>query len=81
MKELLLVSFIYFFLILGIDVFLCMDVYVSCVCSAHRAQKKEGIGSSGIGITEGQELSCRCWELNLGLLKEQPVRILNPLNH
>lgn len=81
MKELLLVSFIYFFLIFGIDVFLCMDVYASCVSSAHRTQKKEGIGFSVTGITEGEELSCRCLELNFGPLKEQPVRLLNPLNH
>jgi hypothetical protein len=25
------------------------------------------------GVTDIDELSCGCWELNLGLLEEQPV--------
>ena len=33
----------------------------------------EGVGSPGIGVTDSCELSCGCWELNLGPLEEQPV--------
>jgi hypothetical protein len=27
----------------------------------------------GTGITDGSEPPCRCWELNLGPLEEQPL--------
>ena len=33
----------------------------------------EGIRSSGTGVTYSCELPCGCWELNLGLLEEEPV--------
>jgi hypothetical protein len=32
-----------------------------------------GVGSPGIGVTEGCELPCGCWESNLRPLEEQPV--------
>lgn len=28
---------------------------------------------AGFRITDGLEMFCRCWELNLSLLEEQPV--------
>lgn len=34
-------------------------------------EKKECIGSPGIGITDGYEPPCECWEVDLGLLQEQ----------
>lgn len=37
----------------------------TCLC--------EAIRSPGIGATESFELSCGCWEANLGPLKEHPV--------
>lgn len=35
----------------------------------------EGAGFPGTGDTDSCELPCRWWELNLGLLEEQPVRL------
>ena len=43
----------------------CQFVCVSCVSSA--------LGGSRAGVTDGYELSCGCWEWNLGPLEEQPV--------
>lgn len=37
----------------------------------------EHIGSCGVGLTEGCELSCECWDSHLGPLKEQAV-LLTP---
>jgi hypothetical protein len=34
---------------------------------------QEGVVSPGSGITDGAELPCGCWELNLGPLEEQSV--------
>lgn len=34
---------------------------------------EEAIGSPESGVTEGCELPCGCWELNLGCLEEQQV--------
>ena len=36
-----------------------------CVCVRHQIP--------GTGVTDRGELPCRCWELNLGPLEEQPV--------
>jgi hypothetical protein len=36
---------------------------------------REGVGSSGTGVTDSCEPSCGCWELNLDPLKEEPVRL------
>jgi len=33
---------------------------------------EEGIRSPGIGVTEGYDPPCGCWELNLDLLQEEP---------
>jgi hypothetical protein len=33
----------------------------------------EGVRSPGTGVTDNCELSCGCWDLNLGPLEEQPV--------
>lgn len=35
----------------------------------------EGIRAPGPGATDSCELLCQCWELNLGLLEERPVRL------
>jgi hypothetical protein len=48
----------------------CTDVCASCGCLVP-LDSEEGIRSSGIGISHGCELPCRCWELNVGLLKVQ----------
>ena len=34
---------------------------------------EEDVRSSGIGVTDGDELPCGCWESNLDPLEEQPV--------
>lgn len=46
----------------------CM--YVQCSCSVLKVIR-EGIGSSGNGITGTYEPSCGCWESNLGPLQVQ----------
>ena len=33
----------------------------------------EGVRFPGTGVTDSCELSCGCWELNLGPLGKQPV--------
>jgi hypothetical protein len=33
----------------------------------------QGVRSPGTGVTNRCDLSCGCWELNLGHLEEQPV--------
>lgn len=33
------------------------------------------MGSSGIGVSDPCDLPCGCWELDLGHLEEQPVRL------
>jgi len=42
-----------------------IDALPVCVC--------EGIGSHGPEITDGYELPCGFWEMNLGPSEEQPV--------
>ena len=53
---------------------LCTWVYL-CAPHVHRSpwRPEEGTPSFGTGITNGCELPCGCWELNLVPLKEQPV--------
>jgi hypothetical protein len=36
---------------------------------------EEGVRPPGTGVREDCELLCGCWELNLGLLEEQPVHL------
>ena len=48
---------------------LCSLVFCLYVCL------HEGAKSPGTGVTDSYELSCGCWELNLGPLKEQPDKI------
>lgn len=46
----------------------CKSVhYVQC------PQKKEKLDLPGAGVTDGRELSRRCWELNQSSLEEQPA--------
>jgi len=33
----------------------------------------EGVRASGTGVIDSCELPCGCWDLNLGLLEEQPA--------
>lgn len=39
------------------------------------AKAREGIESCGMGDLKGYELTCECWDLNPGLVKEQPVHL------
>lgn len=55
---------------------LSATVSVHHVC-ASCLQRPEGcIGSSETGVTDGCELPCVCWELNLDALEEQPVLLV-----
>lgn len=40
------------------------------MCAWNLEMLEEGIGALGNGITDGSELPCEYWELNLGPLKE-----------
>lgn len=47
----------------------CMSVYQMQVCSPWRSE--EGVGFPGTGLTDSCTEPGGCWELNLGLLREQ----------
>lgn len=49
----------------------CM--YMHCVHVWCLLKSEEGVGSLEIGITDGCELLCGCWELNLGSLECKPM--------
>ena len=53
----------------GFAFILCALVFYLHVCLY------EGVRSPGTGDTDSCELTCGCWELNPGPLKEQPVPI------
>lgn len=59
--------------------FMCMIQRFSlhrCMCTTFISgalEVKEGIMSSGTRVTDHCELSCRCWELNLDSLENQPL--------
>lgn len=45
----------------------CLHIYL-CTPGVQYLQKPEkGVGTPGSGVTDGCELPCRSWELNLGL--------------
>ena len=46
----------------------------TCMCVG------EAVGSPGTGVTDRCELPCGCWELNPGLLEEQPVLLTTKLS-
>jgi hypothetical protein len=57
---------------------MAVSVLFTCISMYHMHswypwRPEEGIGFSRTEVTEGYELPCRCWELNLGPLQEQPV--------
>lgn len=52
--------------------FVVAVVFNVIVFSAWGSQK-EGFGSPGTGAKESCRPPCECWDLNLGLLEEQPV--------
>ena len=54
-------------------------LHVLCICSTHRAWEKS-IGFPGPGVTDGWDLLCGCWELNLALLQEQLVLLTTELS-
>ena len=61
--------------------FLCLDVLPACmsVYNIHvwcPRRPVEGDRYPGTGAADSCELSCGCWELNLGPLEEQPLPVL-----
>lgn len=46
------------------------------VCAWHPWRAEEDAGSPETGVINGDELPCGFWGLNLGPLKEKPVRII-----
>ena len=52
--------------------FVCMHVCAPYVCLLPE-YTIEGIKSPRMRVTDSYELPCKCWQLNLGPLEEQPV--------
>ena len=57
-----------------------MGVLLTCMCTmymsgAHQGQKRV-LTHPKTGVTAGCEPTRGCWELNLGLLEEQPVLLI-----
>jgi hypothetical protein len=48
-------------------------LYTIYIIDVFRGQKRELKQSPGTGVTDGCELPCGFWELNLGFLEKQPV--------
>ena len=59
---------IYVCMYVYIYVYVCMYVYH--VCAWYLWESEEGVISLGIGVMDGCEPSCGCWESNLGPLQE-----------
>jgi hypothetical protein len=55
----------YFYFMYRSALFACMNV--------PNAWSEEHTGSPGTGVVDNCELPCGCWELNPGVLQEQPV--------
>ena len=51
-----------------------MYVCIQCMCLMPK-ESRTGYRFPGTGVTDDSELPCGCWELNLGPLEEQPVRL------
>lgn len=56
---------------------LYMGILLGCISSLHVCRPEDGIGPPGTGVTDGCQLLCVGWALNLGLLTDQPV-LLTP---
>jgi hypothetical protein len=52
---------------------LCQLVCLCTTCGRYLQRLEESAGSSGAGVTGGYYLSCEFWELNTGLLQEEPM--------
>ena len=50
--------------------FACTHVGVSHTCLMPQ-RSAEGVRSSGVGVIDGYELPCRCWEVNPRRIQEQ----------
>lgn len=48
-------------------------MYVQALHTGMMPMMSVDIRSTGIGVRDGSEPPCRCWEVNLGPLKEQHV--------
>jgi hypothetical protein len=60
------------------EYFVYMYVYAPCACLVpERARRQHHI--SGTGATESCESLCRCWNVNLGPVEEQPVLLTTEL--
>lgn len=49
----------------------CMYVSILCMCDWCLWRPGEDAVSPGVGVIDGYKLLCKCWELNISLLKEQ----------
>ena len=45
----------------------------ACMCTESPCSPEEGAESPGTGVKGGCELTCACWEPNLGPLQEQQM--------
>lgn len=60
----------------------CLSV---CLCTMHRSSALGGqkwvSDALGNGVTDGNELPCRCWGSNAGLLEKQSVLLTSEPSH
>lgn len=61
-------------------IFICMSVCLCTTCMFGAVQPKEGIGYSGIGITDRCELPCGSCEVNLCSLQQHKVLLTTELS-
>lgn len=50
-----------------------MIYYVFILCTLVSCMSVWGVRFPGTGVPDSWELQCRCWELNMGPLEEQPA--------
>lgn len=62
----------FFFLRFNYFYLACVSVLPACIC-VPQIQPIEGVRFSETVVTDDYELSCSCWEPNVGPLQEQPV--------
>lgn len=55
------------------SIYACLHVCLCTICMQCPWTSEDGVRSPGTGFTGGCELSCGCWDPNLGPLQEQQV--------
>lgn len=68
---------LHFSVVVKINFFICTSVGLNaCICMAcvqYLSMPEEGNESPGTGATDGYQLPCGCWELNMDPLQKEQV--------